>query len=255
MKPYYEDGFVTIYHGDAREVLREWPGPSVDLILTDPPYSSGGFTRGDRSATTTHKYQSSDGQKVYRDFSGDNRDQRSFTLWCSDWMAQGLTVTRPGGALLCCIDWRNLGCVIDAVQVGGWVYRALVPWAKPVSRPHKGWFRTQCEYIVGATSGAISRGPDAEGICQAGLLTIPMVPVKDRLHITEKPLGLGIELIRTRDDWKTVLDPFMGSGAFVRAAKELGRRGIGIESDEQYCELAANALAQAPLFSDIGGAG
>lgn len=129
MKPYYQHGGIAIYHGDCREIMPQL-NLKVDVVITDPPYSSGGAMRSDRNLATADKYRLTGTVKVDPDFSGDNRDQRSFMFWCSDWMAQSLAQTRRGGALLCFIDWRNLPCVIDAVQVGGWVYRGILAWDK-----------------------------------------------------------------------------------------------------------------------------
>lgn len=240
----------TLILGDAREVLPTLSG--FDVVLTDPPYSSGGTMRSDRNLPTGKKYQMTTTQRRHLDFSGDNRDQRSFTLWCSDWMASAARATRSGAALLCFIDWRNLACVVDAVQVAGWIYRGIIPWDKTESaRPNKGWFKAQCEYVVAATIGPISQGPEADGICQHGFIRWNVVGGVKR-HATEKPVEVCRELLRTRNDWRAVLDPFAGSGTTLSAAKWLGRRGLGIESEESIAEIAANRLANDPaaLFPD-----
>jgi len=66
-------------------------------------------------------------------------------------------------------------------------------------------------------------------------------------HPTQKNVRLMSELIRRTDEAATVLDPFMGSGTTLRAAKDLGRKAIGIEIDERYCEIAARRMAQGVL--------
>lgn len=186
--------------------------------------------------------------KTNPNFAGDNRDQRSFTLWSSDWMTSCLWITRPSGCLLCFIDWRNLPCVIDAVQVAGWVYRGIIPWDKTeAARPDKGWFRTQVEYIVAASAGPIERGPDVDGIAQAGYLRCRVLG-SEKQHLTEKPAEVLKQAMMTRNDWQTILDPFMGSGTTLVAAKDLGRRAVGIEQEEKYCEIAAERLRQKVLF-------
>jgi site-specific DNA-methyltransferase (adenine-specific) len=242
IKPYYEHAGITIYHGDCREILPTL-GP-VDLVLTDPPYSSGGAMRSDRNMETSKKYQMSGTEVKHGEFSGDNRDQRALTLWLSFWFADLLKIANPGASLLTFMDWRNLSCAIDAVQVGGWVYRGIIPWDKTEQvRPDKGWFAAQCEYIVAATNGPFVRGHLADGICQKGYIRC-RVNIAEKQHITQKPLELMTAIISTRADWKDIVDPCMGSGTTLVAAKNLNRRAIGIEIDERYCEIAAKRLGQ-----------
>lgn len=246
LEPYYQDAAVTIYHGDCREILPTLP--KVDVVLTDPPYSSGGLHRSDRNQQTSAKYRLTGTQKTDPEFSGDNRDQRSLTLWCSDWMAAALYASRSGAAIVCFIDWRNLTAVVDAVQVGGWVYRGIAVWDKGLGRrPDKGWFAAQAEYMVLGTNGPIVRGGGAPGKCQAGVLRFG-IDAAEKQHITGKPIKLMREILSTRDDWNLILDPFMGSGTTLRAAKDLGRRAIGIEIEEKYCEIAAERMRQEVLF-------
>ncbi len=74
-------------------------------------------------------------------------------------------------------------------------------------------------------------------------------PDGKHLHPTQKPIGLMRWCIQQTDgDSETILDPFMGSGTTLRAAKDLGRKAIGIEIEERYCEIAANRLRQEVLF-------
>lgn len=236
-----KDG-CTIIHGDCREILPHLP--PVDLVLTDPPYSSGGLMRSDRSASTTDKYT----RGIFsRSFSGDSRDQRSFEKWCGLWSAECLRATRDGGAFLTFIDWRNLPSMIDAIQVGGWVYRGIIPWDKGEgTRPVKGWFRAQVEYIVTGSVGVIDRHHTTDGLCQPGYLRCKTD--RDKYHETQKPLELINLLISTRGDWQRIVDPFIGSGTTLRAAKDLNRKAIGIEIEEKYCEIAAERLRQEVLF-------
>jgi hypothetical protein len=89
----------VLHHGEALSVLRSMPDASVDAIVTDPPYSSGGFTRGDRTGSTGKKYTLT-GTLVERpEFAGDNRDQRSFGYWCTLWLSECLRVAKPGAPI------------------------------------------------------------------------------------------------------------------------------------------------------------
>ena len=249
-EPYFETDDVAIYHGDCREILPRIAPGSIDLVLTDPPYSSGGMYRADRSKSTAAKYQlGHETHRTYAAFAGDNRDQRSFEKWCDSWMSECLKLAREGTGLGCFIDWRNVSCVIDAVQVAGWVYQGLLPWYKGSDqRPIKGWFRRNVEFIVMATAGPVERGPSSDGICQDGMLD-HRINGADKLHQTQKPTGVFADIMRTRPDWQTLLDPFMGSGSALVAARGLGRKAVGIEMEERYCEVAARRLSQTDLFS------
>src|SRR5690606_36755832 len=75
-----------VEQGEAREFIRSLPDACVDALICDPPYSSGGQFRGDRAAPTTEKYGRGDALDKRIEFTGDNRDQRSFLAWCSLWL-------------------------------------------------------------------------------------------------------------------------------------------------------------------------
>ena len=246
MNPYYEDEWVTLYHGDAREILPNVP--NVDAIITDPPYSSGGMYRSDRIASTDTKYQMTrETSRRYGTFSGDNRDQRSFEKWVSDWAGLCIAKVPEGGGIGIFIDWRNLACVVDAVQVAGWVYRGITPWHKGTDlRPMKGWFRRNIEYVVWGSAGPLLTGAQAEGECWDGMF-VARVNDGDKHHQTGKPVALMTQMLSVRPEWTTYLDPFAGSGSTLIAAKALGKRAIGIELDEANCEITAKRLAQGVL--------
>lgn len=87
----------AVHQGEALALLQRLPDACVDAVVTDPPYSSGGFTRGDRMADPVAKY-AQDGNAVGRiSFSGDNRDGRSWAYWCALWMSECHRVLRRGG--------------------------------------------------------------------------------------------------------------------------------------------------------------
>lgn len=93
----YRDDSVSLYCCEALTALRSMPPNSIDAIVTDPPYSSGGQFRGDRSQKTSTKYSLTGTAKIYPEFSGDNMDQRSFTLWLAAVATECRRVCRPGG--------------------------------------------------------------------------------------------------------------------------------------------------------------
>lgn len=237
MKPYYSDGPATLYRGDALAVLRELPDASVDAVITDPPYSSGGAFRGDRTGSTGTKYVR---DRVNRldDFAGDNRDQRSFGYWCALWLGEAMRVARPGALIAVATDWRQLPTVTDAIQAGGWVWRGVAVWAKDNPRPQLGRPAAACEFYVWGTAGARS----LEGEALPGWWFAKALRGDQRQHQTEKPLDVTRDLVRSAPPGGVVLDPFAGSGTTGVAALLEGRRFVGVELTEHYAQVSANRL-------------
>jgi site-specific DNA-methyltransferase (adenine-specific) len=215
------------------------PDASVDAIITDPPYSSGcQSTAGRMSQLPSKKYGLSDVKKKRPEFHGDNRDQRSFLLWCTFWLGECLRLSRPGAPLVVFTDWRQLPTVTDAIQVAGWIWRGVAVWDKTEgSRPQMGRFRSQCEYMVWGTNGPSRRGDDkAVGVLPGCFRHFSRQ--KDRFHLTGKPTPLMADVVKICKPGGIVLDPFAGSGTTIVAALSTGRQGIGFELSDQYVAIA-----------------
>ena len=243
-EPYYSDDRVTLYGGDALAVMASLPTASVDAIVCDPPYSSGGMVRGDRAQTDTKaKYSGGYGkQPTHADFTGDSRDQRAYAYWTALWLSEALRVARPGSLCLMFTDWRQLPATTDAIQSGGWVWRGIVPWAKPSSRPMPGGFSASCEYVVWGSAGAIERDYE-NGIYAPGFFRANSP--RDREHLTQKPVEVMRELVKICPEGGTILDPFMGSGTTGVAAMIEGRRFVGVEMVEHYQHIAERRIREA----------
>jgi len=230
--PYYEDDTTTIYHGDCREVLPRLA--SVDAIFTDPPYGVG--VRYD----------------------GDFDDSRSdYWPWFRDVLdvmktsAPLVVFTHRVGSLKEITGWDWVGCWYKPRSAGGRVGNScLFPHWEPIFM--------YGVHAVGAplkkyTSDVFERAsvPVAQGGVTKGRETWATVDVTG--HPCPKPLPLFIDLLSTLGQGADLIcDPFMGGGTTLRAAKDLGRRSIGIEQSERYCEIAAKRLGQEVL--DFGGA-
>jgi site-specific DNA-methyltransferase (adenine-specific) len=243
---YLERAGATLYLGDTLHVLRTLPDASVDAVITDPPYSSGGLHRSDRNQSTGTKYVQTSTQIVRPDFQGDNRDQRSYLAWCSLWLSECLRIVKPGRPCLVFTDWRQLPTTTDAFQAGGFVWRGLVAWDKGRGvRPMAG-FSSQAEYIVWGTRGPADLGSVyLDGVLRA------TVKQAEKEHQTGKPIGLMEQLLQIVPDGGTVLDPFAGSGTTLVAASRVGKRAIGIEIEPAYCAVTERRLDQGSL---LGGA-
>lgn len=241
MKPYLSCEGFEIYHGDALEVLPTLER-KFDVIATDPPYSSGGAFRGDRAASTVTKYVNGDTATYRPEFGGDTRDQRGFFAWSTLWLLACRQVTNAGGPLVMFSDWRQLPIATDSVQAAGWLWRNLATWWKPACRMQKGRFSSSAEYVVYGTNG-----PTAGGMASPQNVFQYAVE-REKLHIAQKPLAVMRWVLGVAPENGVVLDPFMGSGSTLIAARSLGMRAVGIDADERYCAMAAERLRQEFLF-------
>jgi site-specific DNA-methyltransferase (adenine-specific) len=225
-------------------MLRELPSVSVDGLVCDPPYSSGGAFRGDRTADPKTKYVTSDAasQGYLPTFAGDNRDQRAYGYWCALWLGEALRIVRPGRAAVLFTDWRQLPTTTDALQAGGWVWRGVAPWIKPDARPQMGRFGASAEYVVWGTAGA-SLDDEALG-CIPGYHVERAPRGVERVHPTQKPTGAMEWALRVVPAGGVVLDPFAGSGSTGVAALATGRTFIGCELTEANAETCARRLEQ-----------
>lgn len=198
LKPYYEDGVVTIYHGDCREIL---PSLRADVVITDPPYGVG--------------------------FRGNDWDESIPVEW--------LAIAQQTAPLV----------VFTTHPTSLWDYPRptwVGCWHRPASNGHSsigGYNHWTPLMVYGQTKW------DVDTI---SLHAIANASEKWVDHPTPKPIKLMRWLVsRTTVEGAMIVDPFMGSGTTLRAAKDMGRRAIGVEIDERYCELAVKRLGQETL--------
>jgi hypothetical protein len=213
MTPYYEHGGIAIYHGDCRDVL---PYLAVsDVVLTDPPYGIDLDTDNTRFSGGSAGSVSKRGGGVRAKVHGDSAPvDPSFILpFGRDHIVWGwnhFPDKFPRGA---CLVWLKRND--DAFQT--FLSDAEVAW---MSKGHGVYCR---------------RDLSNQGITNT------------RVHPTQKPLSLMRWCLSFAPLARTVLDPFMGSGTTLRAAKDAGLSAVGIEIDEYYCEVAARRLSQEVL--------
>jgi DNA modification methylase len=219
--------------GDCLDVLPTLS--DIDAFVLDPPYSSGGQFRGDRSHAPSKKYVQTESVQTHRaEFEGDNRDQRAFLAWSSMWFGQMLQSSKPGAVVCAFTDWRQLPTMSDAVQAGGWVWRNIVTWWKPGIRMQRGRFSSSSEYLIYASNGVPAAGENSP----QNVLSYAPVDGKDKGHIAEKPIQLLVELLGVTPTGAIVADPFSGSGTTIIAAEMTGRACHAIEISPQYVDVA-----------------
>jgi len=221
MKPYYEDSAVTIYHGDCRDILPSLP--KVDLVLTDPPYFLPAFHHATREGTS----RSWGNLSILEHFFTDTFKECQLLLNDTGW-------------LYCFCDGQSYPIFYRAAYSFFKNVRPII-WDK-LNSINGYWWRHQHEIIMFATQDNTLHEPTGDG----DVIRERAVPIVDRLHDAEKPISLLTKLI-DKGNPQFILDPFMGSGTTLRAAKDLGRKAIGIEIEEKYCEIAARRMSQSVL--------
>ena len=215
MRPYYEDDAVQIFHGDCREILPTL-GP-VDLVLTDPPYGIAGGRGGGNQARAKGAYIST----------GWDDTQNYIREVCVPAIKDCLrladrVIVTPGNAQMMVYPTPDdIGCFWTPASPGhgSWGFTTFTPILYYGKDP---WLGTR------SSGRQVTERANVDG------------------HPCPKPLNTWKWLMvkGSREEGEMVLDPFMGSGTTLRAAKDLGRKAIGIEIEERYCEISAKRMSQ-----------
>lgn len=244
-----DNNFVgsTIIHGDLLKILPQFPDNLFGGILTDPPYASGAADQNARQQSTGKKYSSMKDGNPFPDFEGDSKDQRSWTRWMTDLLTEARRVCVPGAPICMFIDWRQLPNMTDALQWAGWIWRGILVWDKTNSRPQRGRFRQQAEFVVWGSNGHMPSDRNAPVL--PGVYRQSMPSISKRSHQTEKPLEVMREMCKIVEPGGIILDPFAGSGTTVLAARQEGYHSVGIELSKHYAHTAAKRIEDAELES------
>lgn len=240
IEPYYSDDAATLYHGDCRDIVPELP--AVDLVVTDPPYGETSLTwdswpEGWPAMIAMHSASSMWCFGSMRMFL-DRRDE------FSDWrLSQDVVWEKQSGTSFSTDRFARVH------EHALHFYRG--PWSEVASdTPRTGWRGPDKSVVRKAVGKAHhgDRGPssytdDGTRLMRSVIRVNNMHGSAE--HPTQKPLGILDPLIRYGCPiGGTILDVFAGSGSTLVAAKASGRRAVGIEADERYCEVAALRLAQ-----------
>ena len=172
-----------ILHGDTLKLVKAFQPGTFDAVITDPPYASGGTKQNERNRTTNQKYSSMSPEKALPDFDGDQKDQRSWTHWMAEWLYDVRKACKSGAPICLFIDWRQYPSMTDALQWAGWIWRGTAVWDKTNSRPQKGRFRQQTEFIIWGSNGPMPISRPVS--CLPGVFRYGNP--QNRVHVTEKP--------------------------------------------------------------------
>jgi len=246
LKPYYQDKYATIYHGDCLELLPEMP--KVDLVLTDPPYG-----------ITSINWDNELDFRLFWSFVG---NMQAVVFSC-----------QPFTSKLICSNLANFKYEIiwEKDKPSNFPQANLMPLRyhenicvfynqysiynkQPEKRDEGG--KSRCGYIVdnsGRNGKNVSlqdkpKRFDVDNKNPKSIQRFSTGRRQDLNHPTQKPIDLMTWLIKTFSNLETkILDPFGGSCTTAVAAKQLNRKCITIEIEEKYCEIGAKRLSQEVL--------
>lgn len=230
---------ITLYNSDALKLMQTLPDRYFDALITDPPYANG-TNLSAKSASTAVKYTNNKTGNPLPDFDGDSMDQRTWTLFMTDVMREAKRLCKPGAICALFIDWRQLPSLSDAIQRAGWIWRGVVVWDKVNSRPQRGRFTQQAEFIVWGSNGRLPIDRPVPTL--PGVYSVFGGNIPDRIHQTQKPLELMRNLLQICIPGGRILDPFAGSGTTLMAAREGGYSAVGIESNPIIAAAAAHRM-------------
>jgi len=242
-QPYYQDDHLTIYNADWRELKSHLAQNPVDAIITDPPYGLEEFAKGRDHG------RSRLGRANFVDDGWDKKSETSEAVY--GMLKESPGILKKGGNLVSFAALERLGDVISAAPKPLY-YKTSGVWHKknpiPINMKIRfvGSLESWVHWVNGQRTGTFNaEGKPVHNFIETGLT--PKSEKKHGKHSTQKPLSVMswfVELLT--EPGEMILDPFMGSGSTLVAAKMRGRKAIGIDLDERYCEIAAKRAQDTP---------
>ena len=238
----------TIIHGDCLEEMRKLPDACVDLVVTSPPYnllnSSGNGMKG-KPGGNWKNCKLIDGYDIYPD----NLPYDEYIQWQRECLTEMMRLIPDDGAIFYNHKWRvQNGLIQDRREIiEGFPVRQIIIWRRNGGiNFNPGYFLPTYEvvYLIAKPKFKLADGANA----LTDVWEIPFEMKND--HPAPFPVKFAERCISSTDA-KIVLDPFSGSGTTAVAAKNLGRKYIGIELSKTYCEMAERRLAEKSIMEFI----
>ena len=229
LDPVYQSDGITIYKGDCLEVMQSLAEDAVDVVVTSPPYNK----------------QQAKGElvkKVVYEDNDDNMDEEEYQSWQVAVLNECFRISRSAfynhkiryqqSAAIHPMEW---------LLKTNWTLHQEIIWDRSIAGNLRGW---RCWSVDERIYWLTKTKPKELTQRLAQLTSIwDIRPVQSSAHPAPFPLELATRCVEIgSQDGGTVLDPYMGSGTSLVAAKILGRKAIGIDSSELYCEMAIRRL-------------
>ena len=220
---------IDLRLGDCLEILKTIPSESIDCLVTDPPYKiiTGGDSNGKNSVRPKGILKG-------------NRELMKTIPKFSDWLPEMFRVLKDGSQNYVMVNSSNLLKMANEIEKTGFKIQNFLIWQKNNCTPSQ-FYMKNCEYTLFFRKGKSKYINDI-----GGSKTVHSFNniIGNKLHPTEKPIDLMEFYIRnSTNENDIVLDPFMGSGTTMVACKNLNRKGIGIEKEQMYFDIATKRLS------------
>ena len=227
---------ITLMHGDCLEFMKQIPSNSIDLVVTDPPYSmkhsKGGCTTPMRNSWTG-KLKA--GNKVV-DFDAD--------IKFSEWLPEVYRVLKNKSHCYIFCNDKNIQDHLNEATRCGFKESNILVWIKNNATPNR-YYMKNLEFVLFLYKGNAKPINNMGSKCA---VEVRNIIGKSKLHSTQKPVELLEMYIRNSSaENETVLDPFMGSGSIGVACINTGRKFIGMELDKGYFDIAVKRIAEAEM--------
>ena len=235
IKPYYDEDGITIYNADCRDVLRELATERFDAVITDPPFAfAGGISNGLASRADSQFFEAWL-EVVFREMQRVSKHEAAWALWC-DWRTAAIYDEVLGKSAADYYDQRRVSQVLIHD-------REMVGMGSP--------FRNQLDWIA-LVRGKKTDFGDRIPKNQPNIIRSYWYYGKHEFHPAEKSTKVAGMLI----DWltkpgDTILEPFLGGGAVLVAARAAGRKAVAIELEKGYCDVTIERLQQHSLFATV----
>lgn len=226
---------IDLRCGDCLQEMRKIEPCSVDLVLTDPPFSSGTRREGAKGL----RKSMTRGHEDATWFGTDSLTTNGFVWLMRECAIEWQRIMKPGAHAFVFIDWRMYPALAGAIESADLRHSGLIVWDKTYFGMGS-VFRNQHELILHFTKG-VGTEPLRRDVGNV----IQCKPIRNGDHPTQKPVDLLETLISVvARDGATILDPFCGSGSTVIAALRKGCNPIGIERDPSYLAVTKARISE-----------
>lgn len=226
---------VKFINDDCLKIMSTMEKNTIDLILTDPPYIISRETNFSKGGGDEAKYGS-----ISMDFGnwdwGEGIDMEKY-------FSEAYRILKKGGTIIMFYDIFKMETIKNIAEKLGFKQPRIGFWNKTNAVP----INARINYLSNSREYFISFCKGKKGVFNSyydkGVYDYPIVSGKERVHPTQKPYQLMVDLINIHTNpGDVVLDTFSGSGVTMRACKDLDRNGIGIEIDEKYYQLSKSLI-------------